>query len=166
MRGHGRGALAGVALALTISARGADAQVLMVDPSVRAAGMGGTATAVFWSGDLDEWANPALLGYTTGFQYRWSRTRLVPSLPDDAFLSGHQIHYGFGGMGIAGGNNALDYGRLDLTNSSGVMVGTFEPRESARTWGIGFSLSRFVEAVRVGEHPAMWTSRWGPPRRM
>src|SRR5205823_5549073 len=70
-----------------------------IDLSIRSAGMAGAATAVSW-GDLDHWANPALLGSMTGVRYLHTRTQLVPGLAKDVFLTSDAVQAGAGGFGI------------------------------------------------------------------
>ncbi|MGH7729992.1 MAG: hypothetical protein ACRENJ_01940 [Candidatus Eiseniibacteriota bacterium] len=73
------------AAAAALSQRPAAAQAarsLREDPSVRSAGMGGASTAD-GSDDLNAWANPALLGHTSGLRYRWNNTRFLPDLASD-----------------------------------------------------------------------------------
>jgi hypothetical protein len=48
-----------------------------IDISARSAALGGASTALPW-GDLNHWANPALLGYVDGIRYAHQRTQLVP----------------------------------------------------------------------------------------
>src|SRR5437016_1649618 len=73
------GAGAALALLAALGAHPAAAQtastVLDLDPSIRAAGAGGASNAVFWGGDPDIWANPALLGYARGLRYDQGRTQ-------------------------------------------------------------------------------------------
>ena len=123
----------------------AAAASVRIDPSVRAAGMGGASTAVFWSGDVDEWANPALLGYLDGFRYRWTRSEFGSS---GAVLGSQRLDYGAGGIGLGGSTVRLDYGRIKLTDNAGNTVGTFAPFERVRPLGLGVSVSRVLRAVQ------------------
>lgn len=126
----------------------ASAQIVVpstsLDPSPRAAGMGGVSTAVFWSNDPNEWANPSLLGYGDGLTYRWSR--IEPGSRGDVFRS-HRFNYGWGGIGLAAAKLGLDYSAIDLTNPSGTQVGTFVPSERIDAIGGGVSISRVIRTV-------------------
>src|SRR5262249_37494468 len=51
---------------------------LDLDPSIRSAGMGAAASAVFWGGDVDDWANPALLAAQRGARYQLGKALLTP----------------------------------------------------------------------------------------
>ena len=51
--------------------------VLDLDPSIRAAGAGGGNGAVFWGGDANSWANPALLAYGTGVRFDRTHTHQI-----------------------------------------------------------------------------------------
>jgi hypothetical protein len=116
------------------------AQVTLFDPSVRAAGMGGASTAVLWSGDLNEGANPALLGYTRGVQYRWSDTE-APESPVPIAFHSDRFSYGWGGLGLAIESRTVQY---DLTASE-------------RPIAAAISLARSLETVaslRGGSAPA------------
>jgi len=113
-----------------------------LNPSVRAAGMGGASSAVAWSNDVNGWANPALLGYASGFQYRWSNTRLLPGFVPDWWFQTDRASYGWGGIGLAVESHTLSYG--EQTDSQGRLV---EPTEHVRPLSGGISLARALEAA-------------------
>lgn len=123
------------------------ARITSFDPSVRSAGMGGASTALAWSDDVNAWANPALLGYSTGLRFRWNNTRLLPDLVPGLTFRTNRFGYGWGGIGLAIENHTLSYGRIDLTDPQGMPIGTFEPTEHVRPLSAGISLSRVVEAI-------------------
>jgi hypothetical protein len=118
-----------VSVALVSWMDSACAQVTLFDPSVRAAGMGGASTAVLWSSDLNDWANPALLGYTRGAQYRWSDTEAPESLWPIAFHS-DRFSYGWGGLGLAIESRTVQYG---LTASERPIVAAISLARSLET---------------------------------
>src|SRR5215470_9637298 len=127
-----------------------------LDPSVRAVGMGGASGAVTWGDDVNDWANPALLGYHAGLQYRWTHERLVPALADVVF-SAHRVTYGWGGLGLEAATQKLDFGESEGTDTSGNPTGTFNSFERSQPLSFGLSVSRFVDALallRGGEAPA------------
>lgn len=116
------------------------------NPSVRSAGMGGSSSAVVWSGDLNTWANPALLGYASGLTVRWSRADLSYASPAARFRAGG-VEYGWGGLGLSFGEEGF---RIDLvlTNPFGNPLPSFEISQRARRWGGAISVSRVFETVR------------------
>lgn len=121
------------------------------NPSVRATGMGGPSAAVVWSGDLNTWANPALLGYASGLTVRWNRANLSYASPDARFRAGG-VEYGWGGMGLYFAEDGI---RLDLTltDSFGNPLGTAEISQRMRRWGGAISVSNLIETVR-GDAPS------------
>jgi hypothetical protein len=159
------------ALLLCISgahAQGA-ARVLDLDPSIRSSGMGGASAAVFWGGDANGWANPALFGYQSGLRFEHGRTQLVPDLADDVYLTTDRITIGSGwfGLSLAGrpveglGRIRLDYGRSEYTDEYGNPLGSFSSHEEVASWGAGVSVGGFIEALarwRGAEPPAL--TRW------
>ena len=135
---------------------------LDIDASIRSAGWGGACNAVFWGGDPNEWANPALLGYHAGIRYSWGKTQLVPGLANDVFFKTEEITIGMGGLGIAVpgnlngyGSALLDYGRSTRTDNQGNPIGTFRSFERIRSWGMGVSLAELVASAwrKAGEEP-------------
>ena len=82
---------------------------LLYDPSVRATAMGWASGAVFWGGDGDHWANPALLGYVEGIRYEEVLERFPTfTLSDGTFSFDIKSHdtartqtLGYGGVGVA-----------------------------------------------------------------
>lgn len=93
------------------------AEAFGLDPSVRAAGMGRASTAVFWGGDPNYWANPALLGHHRGLRFEGAKTQLVPDLAHDVFFRTSRATVAAAGIGFAFagrpgglGQQKLDYG--------------------------------------------------------
>lgn len=123
------------------------------NPSVRSAGMGGSSAAVVWSGDLNTWANPALLGYASGLTVRWTHADLS-YLP--VRFSAGGIEYGWGGAGLSYGHDGI---RLDLTgiaDPAGNPPPPGEISERVRRWGGALSVARVIEAVRdAGSSPGI-----------
>ena len=159
------------ALLLCVSsarAQGA-ARSLDLDPSIRSSGMGGASAAVFWGGDANGWANPALLGYRSGLRFEHGRTQLVPDLADDVYFTTDRYTIGSGwfGVSLAGrpieglGKIRLDYGRSEFTDNEGNPLGSFSSHEDVASWGAGVSVGGFFEALarwRGAEPPAL--TRW------
>lgn len=131
------------------------------DPSARSAGMGGASIAVLWSDDLNDWSNPALLGYARGLRYGWTNTNLIPYATDVTFQT-DRFSYGWGGIGLAVERHTLNYGRIDLTDSQGIPIGYYEPSEHIRSLSGGVSVSRALEALAAlrGASPPRFT-RYG-----
>jgi hypothetical protein len=128
-----------------------------INPSVRAAGMGDAGTAVFWGGDTNDWSNPALLGYQSGLQYRWSRTHFLPEISSDIFYDTNRVSYGWGGLGLGWSNLKFSLGESEGTDAAGNPTGTFESFERARPYGLGVSAARLLEGFALlggGEAPA------------
>ena len=129
------------------------AQVLQLDPSIRASGMGHASGAVFWGLDRDHWANPALLGYERGIRFEHGRTKLSPDNSELEYtFATDRITFGARGVGIfltgfpvdGLGRTRLDYGESTATDESGVELGTFDSWESTQSAGIGVSLSELI----------------------
>ena len=76
------------------------AMVLILDPSIRASGMGHASGSVFWGPDCDHWANPALLGYERGIRFEHGRTQLVPNLAPHVYFTTDRLTIGDRGLGI------------------------------------------------------------------
>lgn len=124
-------------VALVSQAGSATAQTSVstrIDPSVRSAGMGGASAAVVGSGDVNAWANPALLGFANGLRYHWGSTALVRNNPDDVSFQTNRFTYGWGGLGLA-------------VEAVGMSIVPFHPRESLRPLSVGVSLARALETV-------------------
>jgi hypothetical protein len=147
----------GVAILGVLSARDARAQgaarSLDIDASIRFAGAGGACNAVFWGGDPNDWANPALLGYHRGVRYSHGNTQLVPGI-GHVFFKTDRLTVGMGGVGVllpgnltGFGTTLLDYGLSEGTDEQGNPTGTFRSFEKIRAWGIGVSLSELLASA-------------------
>lgn len=123
---------------------------LDIDLSIRSSGMGGASNAVFWGGDPNYWANPALLGLHRGTAFTWGKTQLVPGLASDVFLESRRYAFAYAGVGIATagpgpGDIRLDYGDSEGTDPNGNSTGVFNSYEHVESWSIGWSLSSTIE---------------------
>ena len=124
-----------------------------LDPSVPSAGMGGATAAAFWT-DLNEWSNPALLGYQRGIRYSYSRFQLVPGLADNVHFTAHRLAIGTGGVGISIvgkpveglGGMELDYGTTFALDDEGNIT-TFHAFEEVRQFGIGVNVLELLENI-------------------
>src|SRR6267142_1195396 len=131
------------------------AQSLLIDPAIRASGMGGASTAVIWGGDPNYWANPALLPYQHGVRYEWGRTHLLPDLAPDVSFKTKRLIAGYGGVtfSLAGkpldglGNQRLDYGTSAATDVDGNSIVTFNSYEDIESFGVGVSALEMTRAV-------------------
>jgi hypothetical protein len=159
VRYHMRNTLGLVCVALTIvvpvsvNAQGT-ARSLDLEPSVRAAGAGSAGSAVFWGGDPNYWANPALLGYHRGLRYEWGKTQLVPGLATDVFFKTERYTIGIAGIGVALagkphglGGLRLDYGATQGTDEQGNPTEIFDAYEDIQSLGIGVSLAELGAAI-------------------
>lgn len=135
------------------------AQSLLMDPSVRAGGMGRASSAVFWGMEPNAWSNPALLPYNSGFRYERGRTQLIPDLANDVYYTSKRVTAAFAGIGfqIAGrpldgvGGHQLDYGVAYATDVDGNVVGSFHSIEEIESFGAGINLleasEHFLRAI-------------------
>ncbi|MGH7490139.1 MAG: hypothetical protein ACREMY_31710, partial [bacterium] len=122
------------------------AQSTLVDPSIRASGMGRAGVAVFWGDDPNGWVNPALYAYHDGIRYIRGKTQLVPDLATGVFFTSDEFTLGYGGLGlsIAGkpfdwlGGYELNYGKSVATDVDGNVVGEFTSYEKIQSIGLGF----------------------------
>ena len=145
------------------------ARSLDIDVSIRASGMGEASNAVFWGNELNQWSNPALLGYARGIRYEWGKTQLVPGLANNVFFESNVLKLGAGGLGVffsgkpSGlGSVKLDYGLSQGADQNGNPTGTFRSWEKIESWGFGLSLARSLQALaRVAGHELPPISRWG-----
>jgi hypothetical protein len=143
-----------VALASPARAQGT-ARVLDLDPSIRSSGMGGASNAVFWGDDPNYWANPAMLGLFRGIRFDHGRTQLVPGLADDVFFVTNRTVIAGGGVGLlfAGGvpgglgNLRLNYGRSEIVDPGGNVVGTLESFERIHATGWGVSAGTLLSST-------------------
>ncbi|UCE04084.1 MAG: hypothetical protein JSW67_07920 [Candidatus Latescibacterota bacterium] len=143
---------------------GSGAISLSFDPSVRSAGMGRATTAVFWGGDPNYWANPALLGHHDGLRYEWSEIQLVPDLADDVFFKSNRVTLAGWGFGVAFSVKPLrlDYGESEAIDSEGNPLGTFNSFEDIDSWGVGANLIQVTENVLRQFNAGMPAiARWG-----
>ena len=127
----------------------------LVPTSIRAAGMGGASNAVFWGDDPDDWANPALSAYHSGIRYTFGRTQLLPQFSDDIFVTSHRFNVAGGGVGVETsgrpldglGGQHIDYGKSELTDQSGNLLGEFKSYEDEDSWRLGVSLAGVMKAL-------------------
>jgi hypothetical protein len=137
-----------------------------LDPSVRAAGAGRASTAVWWGGDPDYWANPALLGYHHGIRFETARRRLVPDLAHGFYFRTDRWTFGLWGIGMAAAGKPPDLGgcRLDYEPSTAVdeqghELGRFDSWETMQYRAIGLS------TAELATHLLWLVDRHGPDLR-
>ena len=113
-----------------------------IDISARSAALGGASTALPW-GDLNHWANPALLGYVDGIRYAHGRTQLVPGLAANVIFTTDYVQVGAGGIGVLfsgkpfdKGGVHLDYGLSEGRDENGNFTGTFASYERVKAFVI------------------------------
>ena len=123
------------------------APLLRIDPSARARAMGGASGALFW-GDLDGWANPALLGLARGIRYEHERTDLFSDIRYDA----RRVVLGWGGVGVAlagrplAGTGGLRY-HGDFEVSLGGPPVVFQFDDQVKSWAVGVSAAQMVATI-------------------
>ena len=122
--------------------------VTVFDPSIQSAGMGGATAAVFWQDLPNTWINPSLASFQKGIRYAYGTTKLLPSLADDVNFKTHQVLIGGHGIGlevtgkpISGlGKLRLNYGKSEITDVNGNVIGEIEAFEEARSLAVGLDL--------------------------
>lgn len=125
------------------------------NPSIESTGMGYASVAFPWQDDLNDWANPALLGYQRGIRYSRGKTQLVPDLADDVFFTSDRFAVGACGLGVSIvgkpidglGKLRLDYGVSEATDVDGNVIGTFRSFEEIHQIGVGMNVFQFLESV-------------------
>lgn len=119
---------------------------MMLEQSIRTAGMGGAGAAVPW-GVTSAWGNPATLGFAQGWSWEETRTQLLPGLASDIFLRTQRMTAGFGGVGVSWSGQPGGVGGLDLDYGAD---GAFERVQS---WGVGVSAATLADRFgkRTGE---------------
>jgi hypothetical protein len=161
-------ALAAMADAASGQCSGSGAISLFFDPSVRSLGMAGASGPVFWGGDPNDWANPALLGYHRGIRFRYSKMQLLPGFTSDLFFSSTRITAGGWGVGfsfagipdhLAGAR--LDYGTLAAVDVNGQVTGIFESWEDVQSFGVGVNVLELAESVLGPWTEVSSIRRWG-----
>jgi hypothetical protein len=125
-----------------------------LDPSIRAAGMGRSSVAVFWGGDPNYWANPALGGYLQGVRFDYGRTQLIPDLADDVIFKTKRLALGLGGVGLAFGgkpgglgSQKLAYGWSVATDEQGNEIGRFQSWEKVHSLSFGVNVAQAGDFV-------------------
>lgn len=140
------------------------AQALFFNPSVRSAAMGGAGAALWWGGDANDWANPALLAYHRGIRYHKMQTDLIPQLSNSTTFSSKRLTVGWEGIGFleAGkiglvGGGQYDMGNQMGTDENGEITGLWQPWAQTHAMGLG------VDLIRLG-HLLGWQdldpTRW------
>jgi len=140
---------------------------LDLDPSVRAAGMGGATTAVTW-GEPGTWGNPAAVAGYRGAAWLGSSTRLAPGLAGDVELRASRFVLGGAGLGLTLmgepswlGRVELDYGSVQGTDPLGNATGTFDTLERIEGWGAAIAPFELVDALRRHRDPDVPSlARW------
>ena len=126
-----------------------------IDGSPISSGMGGASAAAFWTAEPNYWANPALLGYYHGLRWQYGRTRLVPGLAANVWLTSHRFTLAEFGLGFeaagrpvrALGGTRLDYGVSESYDQFGNPMLSFDSYEDIKTWGVGLSLGELVRST-------------------
>lgn len=123
----------------------------LYDPSTRSVGMASSTVAVFWGGDPNSWANPALLGYARGMQFEHS-TSSRSALPDGSERRLDRLTVWAAGIGVTVAGEPFDgLGRHDYFLAR--VRTAFEPEgvgftitDEARSWAVGGNV------IEAGSH--------------
>jgi hypothetical protein len=150
----------GLSLALLASvparAQEVGTTVILFEPSIEAAGMGGGGVAYFWRDEPNSWSNPALLGTQPGLRYSHGSTQILEEFADDVYLKSNRFSLGYGGIGVLfagkpieglGEDMKLDYGESEATDIDGNVIATFSAYEEARSIGVGVSILDLLGTV-------------------
>ena len=129
------------------------------DPSIEAAGMGGASIGAFWEENPNDHANPALMGFHSGLRYSYGTTKLLAELAPDVDYRTHRILAGAWGVGVAItgkpvssiGRLRLDYGRSQITDIDGNVIGEAEAHEDVRSFAVGVSVFDLISSIRVAK---------------
>lgn len=137
-------------LLLPSLAAGAGATVLTFDPSVRAEAMGGAGVATHWGGDVDAWANPALLPWGHGLRYTDMNSMLAAGLADDIELTDRQITFAAYGVGLLYAQSPLSGTKIDMGSQMDVdednnETGEYSPWMEGKRLGVGIRLAQALE---------------------
>ncbi|MGH7740541.1 MAG: hypothetical protein ACRENS_00810 [Candidatus Eiseniibacteriota bacterium] len=131
-----------LALAPAVARAQGTARSMDLDPSVLSSGMGGAGTAVWWNGEPNYWANPALLGYYRGLRWQTARTHLVPDVPEDIEFKTGRFTIGGAGIGYEMAGHPIDgMGGLDV--DYGNQLGS----ERIEASGVGVSLALLSTSI-------------------
>ena len=123
------------------------AGALYLDPSVRAAGMGGAATGVSWGGAPDTWANPALRAFFAGVGYSSTGSPIRDAGEGVTELHAHSWSMAGAGVGVSVAGRPMDLGGSHLeSNLAPTEIGRDGFRESLASAGVGVSLSGLLNA--------------------
>jgi len=113
------------------------------DPGARSLGMGGASGAVTW-GETDVWANPALLGFASGFEYTSNRG-LYEGGP---LFRAQRYSVGGGGVGVFTSGDPVPWNDgfdvdadVYLLGAGSQLQDALSLRNRVRSWGAGFSLA-------------------------
>jgi len=92
------------------------ARALFFDPSVRSAALGGAGGSLWWGGDPNDWANPALLPFHRGIRYSDMQSDLVPQLSSDTHFTSSRLTLAWEEFGLVDGGKIglADGGRFDM----------------------------------------------------
>jgi len=155
------------------AAYGAGAISLQFNTSARDAGMGNTGVATVWGGDVNVWANPAMLAFRPGLRYGTMHSKLAEGFAENIYIDKKELTFGAYGVGLLFADGPIDHVHLDLGEQTG--TGTqqtsvpgyawtgdryvYERDESGffdeETWGYEVSLLNLLH-IRRGHVSAPW----------
>ena len=143
---------------------------LSLEPSARLGHGASLLRRVFWGGDANDLANPALLGGQQGVQLNHGRTQLVPDLAADVYLRTDRLTLGLWGAGVLSvadrsriGSHEAGLRTLDRdrrVRSSSLVC--FESHENPHSLGVGVNLLELAENLSYRRlHSPHPVSRFG-----
>jgi hypothetical protein len=121
--------------------------------SIRSAAMGGAGAAVLW-GEPDVWANPAALSIVRGVGWVSGYTKVAPDFPIDLTFDSDRLLLGGAGLGLSlmgqpiAGVGRARYDTGPITISDGFGTDEFRVIDETRSWAIGLSPLRLIDAIR------------------
>jgi hypothetical protein len=124
--------------------------------SARDAGMGETGIATIWGGDVNVWANPAMLAFRPGVRYGTMHSKLAEGLADNIYIDKKELTFGAYGAGLLFADGPIDHVYLDMgeqtgTDESGNETGTFRSYMKSQSWGLGLSTAELLRQLKVAE---------------
>ena len=125
---------------MLVASRAHAQEILLLDPSARAGGMGGASVAVGWGGTPNLWANPALVNASRGFGVQVTTQQLVPGLDGgDLPFATTRLTASIAGLGFSSTGRPLGGDELDFGPP-------FVALERVRADGFGLSAAGLVDA--------------------
>lgn len=124
-----------------------------INPSATAYALGiEFGTAYIWENNpLNSWSNPALLAYNNGMSWGWSRDQWFEDIISDMYFNSSYLSYANQDFGIlvpminTSGKfgTTFDYGKSEIYDSQGYLIGTFHSYETCSRFAIAKKLFHY-----------------------